>query len=101
MVLLIKVMVKKELKEKMFLPGKYVHPERTLVSIGAKIIYILQRPLTVSKLWNAYKDLQENEQLPVVSFDIFVNALCFLYAVNAIEMKSNTIRRVEHVKESI
>ena len=94
-------MYREELKETMFLPGKYVHPERTLVSIGAKIIFILQRPLTVSKIWSSYKEMQEDEQLPVVSFDIFVNALCFLFAVNAIEMKSNTIRRIEHVKESI
>ncbi|WOV85020.1 hypothetical protein PGH26_03570 [Sporosarcina jeotgali] len=85
----------------MFLPGKYVHPERTLVSIGAKIIYLLQRPQSVTKLWNAYKRMQEDEELPMVSFDVFVNALCFLYAVNAIEMKNNTIRRSEHAKKNI
>lgn len=85
----------------MFLPGKYVHPERTLISIGAKIIYLLQSPQSVSKLWNGYKHLQEDEQLPTVSFDIFVNAICFLYAIGAIEMKNNTIRRIEHVKKSI
>lgn len=85
----------------MFLPGKYVHPERTLVSIGAKIIYLLQHPQTVSRLWNSYKDMQEDEQLPVVSFDVFVNTLCFLYAVNAIEMKNNTIRRIEHAKKNL
>ncbi|MBE1555446.1 ABC-three component system middle component 6 [Sporosarcina limicola] len=66
----------------MFLPGKYVHQERTLVTIGAKIIYLFQRPQSVSKLSNSYKQLQEDEQLPVVSFDVFINALCFLYAIN-------------------
>ncbi|WP_338655561.1 ABC-three component system middle component 6 [Sporosarcina psychrophila] len=91
----------KELRKNMFLPGKYVHPERTLVSIGAKVIYLLQRPQNVSRLWNSYKQLQEDEQLPVVSFDVFVNALCFLYAVNAIEMRNNTIRRIEHAEKNL
>ncbi|MCG7344363.1 hypothetical protein MHZ92_09470 [Sporosarcina sp. ACRSL] len=91
----------KELRETMLLPGKYIHPERTLVSIGAKIIYLLQRPQSVSKLWNDYKRMQEDEQLPVVSFDVFVNALCFLYTMNAIEMKNQAIRRIEHAEKSL
>lgn len=101
MLLIKEITIEKELRENMFLPGKYVHPERTLISIGAKIIYLLQRPQSVSRLWNGYKQLQEDEQLPIVSFDIFVNAICFLYAINAIEMKNHTIRRIEHVKENI
>lgn len=36
----------------MILPTKHVRPDRALVAVGAEVLTILKRPMTMSRLWD-------------------------------------------------
>ena len=36
----------------MILPTKHVRPDRALIGVGAEVLEILKRPMTMSRLWD-------------------------------------------------
>jgi hypothetical protein len=79
----------------MILPSKHLPQERALLTIGAEVLRRLDRPKTVSGLWEELrqKDITQPEAPPIVSYDWFVLALDFLFTIGAIELKSGLIKR--------
>jgi hypothetical protein len=78
----------------MILPGKHLSPSRSLLGVGGEILAQLARPQEVTDLWNAFRAARRSrERNEPVSFDWFVTALTFLYAIDAIHMIDGAIMR--------
>jgi hypothetical protein len=72
----------------MILPTKHIPVEQSLLGIGADMIRRLDRPRTVTSLWEEMRDLPT-----LGSFDRFSLALVLLYALGAVEIRSGQLRR--------
>ena len=79
----------------MILPTKGISPERSLLGIGAEILDIIKRPMSVSEVWTIYKRRTNRGQRDFVSFDWFILTLDLLYAMGAVSLSSNG-RLVKH-----
>lgn len=77
----------------MILPTKRIG-DRALITIGAEILRMLDKPRTISELWRELKRLPTYaERQAAVTYDWFVLALDFLFALDAIEFHSGEISR--------
>ncbi len=79
----------------MILPTKHISPQRALLTIGAEVLRTLERPRTVSALWDALRSRDEIVVHGRISYDWFVLALDLLFLVNAIEYQSGAIHRTQ------
>ncbi|MDY5130224.1 MULTISPECIES: ABC-three component system middle component 6 [Actinotignum] len=69
----------------MLLPTKGITPDRALLTIGARIIELLDSPATVSGLWERIsKPSGESQTTTTITFDWFSLALSMLFAINAL-----------------
>jgi hypothetical protein len=73
----------------MILPTKGINPERSLLGIGADVLDILKRPMSVSEVWTIYKRRANRGCRGFVSFDWFILALDLLYAIGAVSLSLN------------
>ncbi|SFU96776.1 MULTISPECIES: ABC-three component system middle component 6 [unclassified Methylobacterium] len=70
----------------MILPGKHLSPHRAIAGVGAEILAQLDRPRDVTELWERVRMARAKLQASSpITFDWFVLALTFLYAIQAIE----------------
>jgi hypothetical protein len=59
--------------------------DRALIAIGGDILAVLNRRMNVSEIWTRVQNLRESrEGSSPLSFDWFVLALTFLFAVSAV-----------------
>ena len=72
----------------MILPNKHLESERSLVAIGATILTALPGPRTVTSVWQTVQP-----QRQALTFERFALALSFLYAIGAVEMDNDLLRR--------
>ena len=77
----------------MILPTKGLAVDRALTSVGGDILRRLDRPKTVSRMWEEVSDRQST-LLKAVSYDWFLLALDLLYLWGAIEFSDGRIYRV-------
>jgi hypothetical protein len=77
----------------MILPTKGLALDRALLSVGAEILRRLERPKTVSRLWDQIRHRQSS-LLESVAYDWFVFSLDLLYLCGAIEFEDGLIRKV-------
>ena len=69
----------------MLLPTKGISTERALLTVGARLISVLDSPATVSGLWERFtKVVQESENTNKITFDWFAMALAMLFAMNLV-----------------
>jgi ABC-three component (ABC-3C) system Middle Component 6 len=73
----------------MILPSKHLPQERALLTVGANLLAVLERPMTVSALWQSV--LQEDHA--GLSFDWFVLALDLLYLLGAVQLRDGLLTR--------
>jgi hypothetical protein len=78
----------------MILPTKHLTTERSLIAIGADILWLLSEPKSVSKLWGDFQTVNEQRNLRI-TFDWFTLALAMLYAIDAVEQSDHSLRRCE------
>jgi hypothetical protein len=80
----------------MILPSKHLAQSRSLIGVGAEILSQLDEPLTVSELWERTRSARVSKvsELPL-SFDWFVLALTFLYAIFAVEMNDGVLAKTQ------
>lgn len=71
----------------MILPTKRVSSDRALLTVGARVIELLDQPKTVSRLWAEYKSEYDDR----ISFDWFVLSLDLLYMMGVIERSNGLI----------
>ena len=74
----------------MILPTKGVASDRALLSIGADVLRRLDRPKTVSLLWDSVRKRQSS-LLETVSYDWFLLSLDLLYTLGAIDLEDGRI----------
>ena len=71
----------------MILPSKHIPQEKALLTVGSELLKHLNRPKTVSAVW---EDVRQSVQ---VSYDWFVLALDMLYAIDTIEISEGLLTR--------
>lgn len=74
----------------MILPSKHLQQDRALLGVGGEILGHLDEERTVSELWERVRRARGPEATPL-SFDWFLLALAFLYAVTAIDLADGVI----------
>lgn len=78
----------------MILPTKHILPDRALLGIGAEVLNLLARPMTVSKLWDELRSNRAHTSGAVVDYRWFVLTLDLLFLMGVIEMDRRVLRRV-------
>ncbi|AIE82936.1 ABC-three component system middle component 6 [Actinotignum schaalii] len=71
----------------MLLPTKGITPDQALLTVGARIIELLDSPATVSALWEKLSKDSKNaepQRGTNISFSWFSLALSMLFAINAL-----------------
>ncbi|MYJ87720.1 MAG: hypothetical protein F4044_08400 [Rhodobacteraceae bacterium] len=77
----------------MILPAKHISSERSLVGIGAVILNEIDNtPKTVSETWIHVRETISNLGFPI-TFDWFVLAISWLYAISALELYEGLLRK--------
>ena len=76
----------------MILPAKHLKQERAFLGIGGDILSVLEQGRSVSELWERVQQHRSNLAYPL-SFDWFIFALSFLYAIDAIRYERGIILR--------
>lgn len=76
----------------MILPTKGLTADRALLSVGAEVLRRLDRPKTVSRLWEQVQQRQSS-LLESVPYDWFLLALDLLYLWGAVDFEDGRIRR--------
>jgi hypothetical protein len=78
----------------MILPTKHIRPERALLGVGAELLEVLDRPFTMSRLWDEIRSRRSTESSsPVIDYRWFVLALDLLYLIGAIDLERGLICR--------
>lgn len=78
----------------MILPTKGLAVDRALLSVGGEVLRRLDRPTTVSKLWDQIRRRQSS-LLESVPYDWFVLSLDLLFIVGAVELEDGRLRRAQ------
>lgn len=78
----------------MILPSKHVALHRSLLGLGKDILELLERPRTVSALWEGLRDMFPKKHGGAqVTFAQFVHGLDFLYALGSVQLDKGLVRR--------
>ncbi|MDR2151668.1 MAG: hypothetical protein LBO72_02500 [Helicobacteraceae bacterium] len=74
----------------MLLPTKGISAERALLTIGAKILTLLNSPATVFGLWERFAEQNRNDGNETrITFDWFALALSMLFTIGAVSRNKN------------
>ena len=79
----------------MILPSKHISRGKALLTVGAELLKRLDKPKTVSAIWEDVRQSASEIQLEAthLSYDWFILALDLLYAINAIEIHEGLLKR--------
>lgn len=75
----------------MILPTKGITPDRALLTVGARVLSLLDVPKTVSRLWDETRCSSSAHQ--EMTFDWFVLALDLLFIMDAVDVERGRLRR--------
>jgi hypothetical protein len=78
----------------MILPTKGLAVDRALLSVGAELLRRLDRPKTVSRLWEQMRRPQSS-LLEAISYDWFLLAVDLLYLLRVVEFEDGRLRRID------
>jgi ABC-3C biological conflict system middle component len=80
----------------MILPTKHIRPGRALVGVGAEVLDVLKRPMTMSRLWDEVRG-RRTLYAPNAPIDYqwFILSLDFLYTIGALDFERGLVRRVQ------
>ena len=73
----------------MILPTKHLSVENCLLGVGALILANLERPMTLSALWEDLRSLPE-----ISTYERFILGLDLLYMIEVIEIREGKLRRL-------
>lgn len=74
----------------MIMPNKFIKPQDSLIGVGAYLIPYLEKPITVSYLWEKIRNDGK-----VQNFDKFVSALDLLFILGVIILENDLIKRCQ------
>ncbi len=79
----------------MILPTKRLSQDRSLLTVGAEVLRLLDEPKTVSRLWEeVWQARSARTAVRTVTYEWFVLSLDLLYLLNAVELDHGRIRKV-------
>lgn len=76
----------------MILPSKHLSERRALLTLGSEILGLLDRPRTVSSVWEEVRG-GNSEKKRRLSYDWFVLALDLLFLIEAIRFNEGLLTR--------
>lgn len=74
----------------MILPSKHLSERRALLTVGGEILGMLDRPRTVSSLWEAVR-VGKDKVHRRLSYDWFVLALDLLFLMEAVSLQDGLL----------
>ena len=78
----------------MILPTKHMPTNRSLLGVGAEMLHILVRPMTVSKLWDEIRNRNNRvDSAAPIDYRWFVLSLDFLYMIEAVTLRRGLIEK--------
>ena len=77
----------------MILPSKHLRSDRALLTIGGIVLSTLDRPRTVSDLWDSVRRMSAGASRNPIAFDWFVLSLDLLFMIGAISLDKGLISR--------
>ncbi len=79
----------------MILPSKHISQDRALLTVGSRILKRLERPKTVSAVWEELPREPKKAKYAVspLSYNRFVLALDFLFLMGTIELADGLLMR--------
>lgn len=78
----------------MILPTKHLDQDRALLTVGARILALLDQPKTVSATWEELsKSAHVQERKMKIRYDHFVLSLDLLYTIGVIEVNDGLLTR--------
>ena len=80
----------------MILPDKHITMSHSLIGSGARVLKLIDRPVTVSALWDAARSIQGLD-----SYWRFILVLDFLYAVGAVEWRDSLLAKAATEKGEV
>jgi hypothetical protein len=76
----------------MILPSKHLSEKRALLTVGGEVLRLLDRPRTVSSVWEAIKQGVKGKAMPCrLSYDWFVLSLDLLFIMDAITLRDGLL----------
>ena len=80
----------------MILPTKHIRPDRALLGVGAEVLGVLKRPMTVSMLWDEIRSRRSvSNTIAVLDYRWFVLTLDLLYMIGAVELDGGLILKAQ------
>jgi hypothetical protein len=80
----------------MILPTKRLSSNRALITIGAIILNLLNRPKSISLLWEDFKKIKSTgSNSCYITYDWFILSLDMLYSMGIIKIDSGRISRLK------
>ena len=77
----------------MILPSKHLSERRALLTVGSEILELLDRPRTVSSVWEELRCGKEKAKRRRLSYDWFVLALDFLFLLGAVALRDGLLTK--------
>ncbi len=77
----------------MILPSKHLSERRALLTVGSEILGILDRPRTVSALWEAMRTPKDKARRRL-TYDWFVLALDLLFLMDAVTLRDGLLLKL-------
>jgi hypothetical protein len=72
----------------MILPTKYIPVRQSLLGTGAVILSNINKPITVSSLWEKVREIPE-----IKTFERFIMSLDLLYILGAIRIREGLLEK--------
>ena len=80
----------------MILPTKHVRPDRALIGVCAEVLDILQRPMTMSRLWDEMRGRRSlHAPTAPIDYQWFILSLDLLFTIGALDFDRGLVRRVQ------
>jgi len=77
------------------LPTKGLSEERALIVIGAEVLRILDRPMSVSTAWDKLQRARTNGYVESIRYDWFVLALDLLFSIGALTLDRGRLKKAK------
>ena len=74
-------------------PGRHLPIHRSLLGMGAVVLGILRRPMTVSELWNRLRSDWRGTLGASITYGSFAILIDFLSLLGAVELRDGVLRR--------
>ncbi|MEU7551697.1 ABC-three component system middle component 6 [Streptomyces sp. NPDC044571] len=82
----------------MLLPSKAIPSDQAMIAVGAQILMQLDRPGSVSAVWQRLIDWRQDKSMPsAIPFWWFALSLDLLYATGAVAIRDGELTRGRHV----